>query len=180
MAPQAVEKFESAPGMAPPPDGSDRRDARMRSAVFYPPLFRRVRADSLAHCALAHERLYRRALPGRGASLGAGRWALSSAVEHYLDMVGVRGSIPLAPTISGFEIFHLFWFAAGVATGLFVTGKPGGSQTPMTAAAELILPTALIPIDLAGNRTFRFMPTFRRSGYSSFPGRGHFGRPGPP
>ena len=27
-----------------------------------------------------------------------GRWALSSAVEHYLDMVGVRGSIPLAPT----------------------------------------------------------------------------------
>ena len=27
------------------------------------------------------------------------RWALSSAVEHYLDMVGVRGSIPLAPTI---------------------------------------------------------------------------------
>src|SRR5262249_18914004 len=28
------------------------------------------------------------------------RWALSSAVEHYLDMVGVRGSIPLAPTIS--------------------------------------------------------------------------------
>jgi hypothetical protein len=29
-----------------------------------------------------------------------GRWALSSAVEHYLDMVGVRGSIPLAPTIS--------------------------------------------------------------------------------
>jgi large subunit ribosomal protein L36 len=26
-------------------------------------------------------------------------WALSSAVEHYLDMVGVRGSIPLVPTI---------------------------------------------------------------------------------
>ena len=32
---------------------------------------------------------------------GPWRWALSSAVEHYLDMVGVRGSIPLAPTISG-------------------------------------------------------------------------------
>jgi hypothetical protein len=26
-------------------------------------------------------------------------WALSSAVEHYLDMVGVTGSIPVAPTI---------------------------------------------------------------------------------
>jgi hypothetical protein len=29
------------------------------------------------------------------------RWARSSAVEHYLDMVGVTGSIPVAPTISG-------------------------------------------------------------------------------
>ena len=28
-------------------------------------------------------------------------WARSSAVEHYLDMVGVTGSIPVAPTISG-------------------------------------------------------------------------------
>ena len=27
------------------------------------------------------------------------RWAHSSAVEHYLDMVGVTGSIPVAPTI---------------------------------------------------------------------------------
>ena len=26
-------------------------------------------------------------------------WALSSAVEHYLDMVGVTGSIPVVPTI---------------------------------------------------------------------------------
>ena len=26
-------------------------------------------------------------------------WALSSAGEHYLDMVGVTGSIPVAPTI---------------------------------------------------------------------------------
>ena len=26
-------------------------------------------------------------------------WARSSAVEHYLDMVGVTGSIPVAPTI---------------------------------------------------------------------------------
>lgn len=28
-----------------------------------------------------------------------GLGALSSAVEHFLDMEGVRGSIPLAPTI---------------------------------------------------------------------------------
>ncbi len=33
------------------------------------------------------------------AAFSAVEWALSSAVEHYLDMVGVRGSIPLAPTI---------------------------------------------------------------------------------
>jgi hypothetical protein len=26
-------------------------------------------------------------------------WAVSSAVEHYLDMVGVTGSIPVLPTI---------------------------------------------------------------------------------
>ena len=45
-----------------------------------------------------------------------GRWALSSAVEHYLDMVGVRGSIPLAPTIS-FSLLSVasvgVWPAAG-------------------------------------------------------------------
>src|SRR5579872_1361481 len=35
------------------------------------------------------------------------RWALSSAVEHYLDMVGVRGSIPLAPTIFRLKINNL-------------------------------------------------------------------------
>ncbi len=52
-----------------------------------------------AHCAPRRQRLYRRALPGRLFARGR-RWALSSAVEHYLDMVGVRGSIPLAPTIS--------------------------------------------------------------------------------
>src|SRR5271165_1386175 len=38
--------------------------------------------------------------PGIAFARADGRWALSSAVEHYLDMVGVRGSIPLAPTIS--------------------------------------------------------------------------------
>ena len=36
------------------------------------------------------------------------RWALSSAVEHYLDMVGVRGSIPLAPTISDLPLRLIF------------------------------------------------------------------------
>lgn len=28
------------------------------------------------------------------------KWALSSAGEHYVDIVGVTGSIPVAPTIS--------------------------------------------------------------------------------
>gem|GEM_PF-5986661 len=27
------------------------------------------------------------------------KWVVSSAVEHYLDMVGVTGSIPVPPTI---------------------------------------------------------------------------------
>jgi hypothetical protein len=33
-------------------------------------------------------------------SLTARRWVYSSAGEHYLDMVGVTGSIPVTPTIS--------------------------------------------------------------------------------
>jgi hypothetical protein len=33
-----------------------------------------------------------------GPSIGPLLWAHSSAVEHYLDMVGVTGSIPVAPT----------------------------------------------------------------------------------
>jgi hypothetical protein len=32
-------------------------------------------------------------------------WVVSSAVEHYLDMVGVTGSIPVPPTISRPEVF---------------------------------------------------------------------------
>ena len=27
-------------------------------------------------------------------------WAVSSAVEHYVDIVGVTGSIPVSPTIA--------------------------------------------------------------------------------
>ena len=27
------------------------------------------------------------------------KWAVSSAVEHYVDIVGVTGSIPVTPTI---------------------------------------------------------------------------------
>jgi hypothetical protein len=54
----------------------------------------------IRHCAPCGERLYRRALLGRAAARAGWRWALSSAVEHYLDMVGVTGSIPVAPTIS--------------------------------------------------------------------------------
>jgi hypothetical protein len=39
-------------------------------------------------------------LPRRGATdIEKARRARSSAEEHYLDMVGVTGSIPVAPTI---------------------------------------------------------------------------------
>ena len=42
-------------------------------------------------------------------------WARSSAGEHYVDIVGVTGSIPVAPTIlkarnpQGFAGLHYFW-----------------------------------------------------------------------
>ena len=57
----------------------------------------------LTHCASRRERLYPAVLEPAKVARDQGRWALSSAVEHYLDMVGVRGSIPLAPTI--FQLF---------------------------------------------------------------------------
>ncbi len=37
-------------------------------------------------------------LEGRGAAGAARSWARSSAGEHYVDIVGVAGSIPAAPT----------------------------------------------------------------------------------
>src|SRR5205823_5308621 len=39
------------------------------------------------------------ALTRKSGSIRFARRARSSAVEHYLDMVGVTGSIPVAPTI---------------------------------------------------------------------------------
>jgi hypothetical protein len=32
-------------------------------------------------------------------------WVVSSAVEHYLDMVGVTGSIPVPPTIQSLQVW---------------------------------------------------------------------------
>jgi hypothetical protein len=39
----------------------------------------------------------------RGLPATGGLRARSSAEEHYLDMVGVTGSIPVAPTISTYD-----------------------------------------------------------------------------
>jgi hypothetical protein len=47
-----------------------------------------------------------------------GLGALSSAVEHFLDMEGVRGSIPLAPTI-----LSLFTIRYGARMVRFSTGS---------------------------------------------------------
>ena len=58
----------------------------------------KVDQGRLTHCASRRERLYPAILEPTNDARDHGRWALSSAVEHYLDMVGVRGSIPLAPT----------------------------------------------------------------------------------
>src|SRR5690606_25493900 len=59
--------------------------------------------------------------------------AVSSAVEHYLDMVGVTGSIPVPPT--RFEekrpergVFFLSHFQGGVVSrlgGVFSAGRRG-------------------------------------------------------
>src|SRR5208282_5907085 len=62
--------------------------------------FPKARGSQTPLRAAAPASIPRRPLSGEPRSR-LGRWALSSAVEHYLDMVGVRGSIPLAPTISG-------------------------------------------------------------------------------
>src|SRR5271154_4160859 len=61
-----------------------------------------------AHCAPRRERLYPAGPRAGSPARDRGRWALSSAVEHYLDMVGVRGSIPLAPTIPGLQVRLIF------------------------------------------------------------------------
>ncbi len=42
-------------------------------------------------------------VPGRAVILAGLFRAVSSAVEHYLDMVGVTGSIPVPPTILDLE-----------------------------------------------------------------------------
>ena len=56
--------------------------------------------------------------------LGFGR-AVSSAVEHYVDIVGVTGSIPVSPTIPSSvfaELFHRHWWLAMAA------GRSGGRR----------------------------------------------------
>lgn len=42
------------------------------------------------------------------------RWACSSAGEHYVDIVGVTGSIPVTPTI--FFLTQIMIFALHFAT----------------------------------------------------------------
>jgi hypothetical protein len=64
------------------PDAGTRRACRLRPCPALPPAgIAAIRCPCFARAAAF--------------------WARSSAVEHYLDMVGVTGSIPVAPTISG-------------------------------------------------------------------------------
>ncbi len=76
-----------------------------------------IRGGGAAHCAPRRERLYPADPRAVRLARGLRRWALSSAVEHYLDMVGVRGSIPLAPTISRSAASFLRPFSAIGAIG---------------------------------------------------------------
>ena len=113
-------------GARPPPSG--RRKARSPASARSPSPRRGRRAEpgvTSAQSVHGRSRLsedFRFASPiaRRGASVytpptlerlaarDLRRWALSSAVEHYLDMVGVRGSIPLAPTIPGPQLRLIF------------------------------------------------------------------------
>ena len=95
--------------------GQDLDSAWIGLGLISPLSVRTIRRPALPHCAPRRERLY--PADPRAVSLARGlrRWALSSAVEHYLDMVGVRGSIPLAPTISCFPAsFSRRFSATGV------------------------------------------------------------------
>jgi len=47
----------------------------------------------------------------------AERWVYSSAGEHYLDMVGVTGSIPVTPTISTKALSSLDFKGSATAPG---------------------------------------------------------------
>ena len=101
LASKRLKKLSHCQNCSPRKSAAARRRARLGARSSAGAVCRRRASFELrfAHCAPRRQRLYRRALPGRLFARGR-RWALSSAVEHYLDMVGVRGSIPLAPTIS--------------------------------------------------------------------------------
>ncbi len=51
----------------------------------------------------------------------AKRWACSSAGEHYVDIVGVTGSIPVTPTIFSSDIFDVLGLAAHGFCAQFTT-----------------------------------------------------------
>ena len=59
---------------------------------------RRSQSEEFEHCARSRDPVYPAEL-GEAADEAAFSRARSSAGEHYLDMVGVTGSIPVAPTI---------------------------------------------------------------------------------
>ena len=73
--------------------------------------------------------------PQRGTASQAKRWARSSAGEHYVDIVGVTGSIPVAPTIfcqarSKIRTGRLRWPGNGLATGWQLRGTVCPPRSP--------------------------------------------------
>jgi hypothetical protein len=70
----------------------------------------------------------------RGRLTSERRWARSSAEEHYLDMVGVTGSIPVAPTIFAPTVRR------GPASGkrAFPSFKPTRPQPDTAGGAEML------------------------------------------
>jgi hypothetical protein len=117
---------------------------------------------ALPHCAPRPERLY--PADPRAVSLARGlrRWALSSAVEHYLDMVGVRGSIPLAPTISCIPAsFSRRFSATGVKGAVpYLGANPSTDLHPCHCGRR---PSPTLNDRRAAGRTCAFLPAWPSS-----------------
>ena len=143
--------------------GQDLDSAWIGLGLISPLLNAYNQGGGAAHCAPRRERLY--PADPRAVSLARGlrRWALSSAVEHYLDIVGVRGSIPLAPTISCFPAsFSRRFSATGVygAVSLIAAPNPSTDLHPCHCGRRL---SPTLNDRRAAGRSCAFLPAWPSS-----------------
>src|ERR1700720_2440435 len=80
------------------------------------------------------------------AGTGSAQWARSSAEEHYVDIVGVTGSIPVAPTIiSNWGIKDFLRTPKPFIRLARQAGKQGGSTSGYLGAVSPAGPTTFPP-----------------------------------